>query len=74
MLSRYTLNYPNASIDIRSVWFHFIGVTFHWLYLSFELDQYSQQHNAVDHTAKLKSNSPWVSALVLSCDFWMIKQ
>ena len=30
---------------------------------------YSQSHDPVEHTAKLKTSSPWASALVLSFDF-----
>ena len=30
---------------------------------------YSQSHDTVEHTAKLKTSSPWASALVLSFDF-----
>ena len=34
----------------------------------------SQSHGTLVHTIKLRSSSPWVSALVLSIDFWRIKQ
>ena len=34
----------------------------------------SQPHDTLEHSIKLKSSSPRVSALVLSIDFWRIKQ
>ena len=34
----------------------------------------SQSQDTVEHTIKLKSTSPYVSALVLSIDFWRITQ
>ena len=71
ILSRYSSKYRIASINIHNVLLLFTGVISHWLYRIWAV---SQSQDAMDHTLKLKSSSPWVSALVLRIDFWRIKQ
>ena len=51
--------------------FHLSNIT---LTLSIGIDLYSQSHNNMEHSAKLKASSPCGPALVLSFDFWKIIQ
>ena len=71
-LSRYALKYRNASIDIHNVLLHFTRENpIDFIYRIWAV---SQPLDTVEHITKLKSISPWVSAPVLSIDFWRITQ
>ena len=65
-----TQNTKTHKLIYTTCCFFLLGVISHWLWIW----AVSQSHDTVEHTIKLKSSSPRVSALVLSIDFWRIKQ